>query len=166
MHVESRCPSCQGSGQSYVGSPTDPYSSTNCFNCHGTGRVTEYINTADYGGGSSAAAVQIDTRTDEEKQIDRENGIANFLSFCLAVMIIAPIVKGGEAAWWIPIVIGIVFWIVISKLLQGPLRIIPVLTRKLLFLTGILLSYTIVSLMAVGCLYVVIKIIEGANQTP
>ncbi|MDF1743052.1 MAG: hypothetical protein P1V19_05115 [Gimesia sp.] len=163
MHVESRCPSCQGSGQSYIGSPTDPYASSNCFNCHGTGRVTEYINTADYGGGSSAGAVQIDTRTDEERTIDRENGIASFLSFCLSGLIIAPVLMEGKAAWWIPIVIGTVFWIVISKVLQGPLRIIPVLTRKLIYLTGILLAYTMASLVAAGCLYVVIKIIQGAN---
>ncbi len=159
MHVQSRCPSCQGSGRNWIGSSDF----MNCLKCHGTGRVTEYINTAEYGGGTSSAAVNIDTRTDEEKKIDGENAIASFLSFCLGGLIIAPVLMKDEVAWWLPTVIGIVFWITMTKVLQGPLRIISVLVRKLLFLIGTLLAYTMVSLFAGGCIYVVIKIIQEAN---
>ncbi|MFK7777169.1 MAG: hypothetical protein QM501_03455 [Gimesia sp.] len=159
MRVELRCPTCQGSGKKWIGSSDF----IGCFHCHGTGRITEYFNTTQSGGSVSTSAIKIDTRTDEEKKIDNENAIAGFLSFCLAGLVVAPALMEGAVAWWIPTVIGIVFWIAMTKVLQGQLRIIPILIYKLIVLIGTLLAYTMILLCVSGFLYVVFKIILGAN---
>lgn len=161
MHIEVRCSSCGGSGQSYVGTPNDPYAFFYCLNCHGRGTVTK--NVSNSSAGCSAAAIEVDTRTDEEKKVDGENSIAGFLSFCLGSWVVVSALMQGGVAWWIPTIMGIVIWIAMTKILQGPLRIIPILIRKLLIIIATLLAWTIASLLVVGLFYVVFKIVQGAN---
>ncbi len=156
MHVEVQCPSCQGKGKKWIG-----YSDfMNCLNCHGTGRITKYVNTLQGNGSGSASTTKIDTRTDEEKKADSENAIASFLSFCLGAIIAVPVLMEGVVAWWIPTTIGIVIWFTIQKVFKGPFRIIPVLIRKVIILTGTLLGYTILTLVVGGFLYFVFRLIQ------
>jgi hypothetical protein len=108
--------------------------------------------------------VKVDTRTAEEKKTDDENNIAGVIALGLGGFIAVTVLMQGAAAWWIPLIMGVVIWIGVFKALKGPLRIIPILVYKLIVLIGTLIAWALISLLAAGALYVVIKCIQGMNQ--
>lgn len=170
MYVDVRCSSCQGRGRVYVGSPTDASAFVNCFNCHGRGtvskRVESYSGTAGKHTGGSESSVNVDARTDEEKRIDRENGIAGFLSLALGGLITVPVLLQGVVAWWIPVSLGIVISVVMTKVLKGPFRIIPIVVHKLIVVFAMVFSWSLILLFGIGLIYVLIKVVQVIFSSP
>lgn len=155
MHKQVRCSSCGGSGTSYTGSPTDPYSSISCFSCHGTGTITKYVSSGNVGR-VNVANGKVDTRSEEEKKTDRVNGFARLVSFILACCIWGPVFYQGGISWWIPVSLGVISYIGLAKLFEGPLRTVTSITADICrtILLGIAVTVTILFL--IGAVYVFI----------
>jgi len=160
METQVRCSSCGGSGQQWVGSPTDPNAHVPCLNCHGRGVIYQRVASSQSRTGHYDAAENQISLTPEERQQLGEDGLANLLGLIFAGVLAIPLLIEGTLTWWIPILLGIGGGCVVAYLLKGPVRWVVTMIFIAMQIVGKILQWTLIAGVLIGILYVVIICIQ------